>query len=168
VYIVPFNNRQGGTAQKLQGASDAAFNEFYATFSPDDQVVVFDRVPNGQSSYNDANSELYVVPAAGGTPTRLSANDPVACSGKHSPGVYNSWPKWAPEAANANGRTWYWLTFSSTRGQGNNPQLYITSVTVDEMGAVHSSPALYLWNQPSDQNNHTPAWDVFDIVAITR
>jgi len=163
IYTVPYNNRQGGSAQKLSGASDPSYNEFYPVFSADDRLIVFDRVPVMQSSYNDAQSELFVVPAAGGTPVRLSANDPPACSGKHSPGVTNSWPKWSPEVRAAGGKIYYWLTFSSTRGEAGNPQLYVTAVTTDEQG-IHSSPALYLWNQPSDQNNHTPAWDVFNIV----
>jgi hypothetical protein len=164
VYTVPYNNRQGGQATPLAGASDPTFNEYYPTFSPDDRLVVFDRVPHGQTSYNDPAAELFVVSANGGTATRLAANDPVQCAGKTSPGLTNSWPKWAPEVAQANGNTYYWLTFSSTRGQGGNPQLYISSVIVDANGQAHTSPALYLWNQPGTENNHTPAWDVFNIV----
>ncbi len=30
-------------------------------------------------------------------------------------------------------------------------------------GQITTYPALYLWNQPSDEANHTPAWDVFKI-----
>ena len=26
-----------------------------------------------------------------------------------------------------------------------------------------ATAALYLWNQPATENNHTPAWDNFDI-----
>jgi hypothetical protein len=44
------------------------------------------------------------------------------------------------------------------------PQLYITAVVVDELG-VHTYPSLYLWNQPSDEGNHTPAWDSFQIIV---
>ena len=46
----------------------------------------------------------------------------------------------------------------------NNPQLYVAPVVVDEAGetpTVVTYPALYLWNQPAAENNHTPAWDVF-------
>jgi hypothetical protein len=35
---------------------------------------------------------------------------------------------------------------------------------VEEQGALRSYPALYLWNQPPTENNHTPAWEYFDIV----
>jgi hypothetical protein len=43
-----------------------------------------------------------------------------------SPGVTNSWPKWASEAKTVNGKT-YSLIFSSKRGAAGNPQLYVKS-----------------------------------------
>jgi hypothetical protein len=52
--------------------------------------------------------------------------------------------------------------FSSTRDPGGNPQLYVTPIVV-EGGKVSTYHALYLWNQPATENNHTPAWDVFKI-----
>jgi hypothetical protein len=42
-----------------------------------------------------------------------------------------------------------------------NPQLYITVVVDGTTVTTHG--ALYLWNQPSTENNHTPAWDYFMI-----
>jgi hypothetical protein len=30
-------------------------------------------------------------------------------------------------------------------------------------GTITSYPALYLWNQPVDEANHTPAWDEFHL-----
>ncbi|MES1210519.1 MAG: hypothetical protein ABUS79_31655, partial [Pseudomonadota bacterium] len=97
--------------------------------------------------------------AKGGTPVRPVANDPGTCLGHASPGVTNSWPKWSPVASTASGRTYYWIIFSSTRS--GNPQLYIAGVIKDEVGQVTTTPALYLWNQPAAENNHTPAWDTF-------
>ncbi len=146
----------------INGASDANYNEYYPTWSPDDLFVAFNRVAAGQSSYNNAQAEVYIIDSTGGTPIRLAANDPPTCSGKTSPGVTNSWPKWAPEVSAANSKHYYWLTFSSTRSPAGNPQLYIAPVVVNETGA-HTYPALYLWNQPANENNHTPAWDIFGI-----
>ena len=159
---VPFNNRAGGTATTIPGANTSTYNEFYPTFSPDDRYVAFNRVPNGASSYNDAASEVFAIPAAGGTPVRLLANDPPVCSGHTSPGVTNSWPKWSPEATDSAGKRYYWLTFSSTRGAGN-PQLYVTPL-VDDGSTLTTFPALYLWNQPATDSNHTPVWDNFNII----
>ncbi|HSQ62607.1 MAG TPA: hypothetical protein VLM85_05315 [Polyangiaceae bacterium] len=162
LWSVPYNNRAGGTAQAIPGASDANWEEYYPIFSPDDQLLAFDRVASG-SMYNNAAAEVYVIPSAGGTPTRLAANDPPACSGKASPGITNSWPKWAPQASTTgDGRVFYWVVFSSTRDEAGNPQLYVAPVVVSG-GTVRTYQALYLWNQPANENNHTPAWDVFKI-----
>ena len=160
--MVPWSNRAGGASMAIAGASDAAQNEYYPTLSPDDQLIAFNRVPSGQSSYNNANAELFAISAAGGTAVRLAANDPPACLGRTSPGLTNSWPKWAPEVGQALGKKYYWLTFSSRRSTAGNPQLYVTAIVVDENGTT-TYPSLYLWNQPSAENNHTPAWDVFQI-----
>ncbi len=163
LYSIPYGNRAGGTAQPIQGASDANFEEYYPEYSPDDQLLAFDRIASGNNMYNSPLAEVYVIPASGGTATRLAANDPPACSGKTSPGVTNSWPKWAPLASPASGgRTFYWVVFSSTRDEKGNPQLYVSPVVVAN-GTVTTYQALYLWNQPANENNHTPAWDVFKI-----
>lgn len=160
---VPFNNRAGGTATKVTGASDAAFNEYYGTWSPDDKLIAFNRVASGASSYNNASAEVYVIPSTGGTAVRIAANDPPACSGKASPGVTNSWPKWSPGTMASGAKQYYWLTFSSTRSPGANPQLYVTPV-ITQGNVISTFPSLYLWNQPAAENNHTPAWDDFAIV----
>ena len=86
----------------------------------------------------------------------------MACTGRTSPGVQNTWPKWAPEAARAaDGKTYHWLVFSSTRG-GPRSQLYVTAVVKDG-DTLTSYPAIYLWNQDPASHNLVPAWDVFEI-----
>ena len=168
IKTVPYGARAGGTVTPLAGASSPDYDEFYPTFSSDDSFVAFARTPTGanfnqgQTSYNNSISEVFVIPSAGGTATRIAANDPPTCSGAISPGVTNSWPRWAPSVTQVDTRTFYWLIFSSTRGSGGNPQLYVTPV-VNDGGNITTYPALYLWNQPADENNHTPAWDNFDI-----
>ena len=162
IYTVPYNDRQGGIATPLSGASDPSWNEFYPAYAPDDALLAFDRVPIGQPSYNDAASELFVIPESGGVPVRLDANDPPACSGRTSPGLTNSWPRWSPEALMSGGRKYYWIAFSSTRA-GGNPQLHLTGVVVTD-GVIKTYKAIYPWNQPATENNHTAAWDVFKII----
>jgi hypothetical protein len=165
IYTVPYSGGAGGTATPLSGASSSSVQEYYPVFSSDDAWIAFDRIPNDLNMYNQAQAEVSVIPAAGGTATRLEANDPPACSGVASPGVTNSWPKWGPTALQANGNTYYWLVFSSTRSAAANPQLYVTSV-VQTGSSVATHGALYLWNQPATENNHTPAWDTFQVPAI--
>jgi hypothetical protein len=161
LYIVDYGNRAGGTAQPVDGAATTQWSEFYPALSPDDAIVAYTRVPDGQSSYNNPKAEIMLIPAKGGTAIRPIANDPGTCQGKTSPGITNSWPKWSPVASSASGRTYYWFIFSSTRS--GNPQLYMSGVIKDETGQVTTTPALYLWNQPATENNHTPAWDTFRI-----
>lgn len=166
IITVPYGNRLGGTATAVIGASDTAFNQYYPTFAADDQLLAFNRVPAGPSatSYNNPAAEVFVVPSAGGTATRLAANDPPAClTSKKSPGITNSWPKWAPEVKTVAGKSYYFLVFSSTRNPATNgPQLYVAPIVV-EGGVVKTYAALTLWNQPEKENNHTPAWDVFQL-----
>ena len=172
VYTVPYNNRAGGTATPLAGANDPNARNYYPAFSPDDKLVAFDKASSG-SMYNNSLAEVWVVPGGGGTATRLTANDPPACVGHASPGVTNSWPKWAPAVAStADGRTFYWVVFSSTRDPFTpdafaDPQLYLASVIVDSAGNTTTSGALYFWNQPETEHNHTPAWDYFMIPPPT-
>jgi hypothetical protein len=128
-------------------------------------MIAYTRLPNGERSYDNSSSEIMLIDAAGGTPVRPVANDPGMCLGRSSPGITNSWPKWSPSASSAGGRTYYWITFSSTRS--GNPQLYISGVIKDQSGVVTTTPALYLWNQPATENNHTPAWDTLIIPVIS-
>jgi hypothetical protein len=175
IYTVPYNNRQGGTATAVQGANDPTANEYYPAFSPDDKYIIFSKTTGAAamaSMYNNPGAEVDVVPAAGGTATRLVANDPAACTTEVSPGVTNSWPKTAPEVGTAtDGRLFYWAIFSSTRdplaliNNAQIPQLYVTCVVVSA-GKLTTYSALYLWNQPEAQANHTPAWENFRIPVI--
>ncbi len=161
LFVVPYANRAGGAITPLTGANDPNVQEYYPAYSPDDSLVAFNRAPNDRNMYNQSQAELYVISSQGGTPVRLAANDPPACSGKTSPGVTNSWPKWAPNVETVKGKTYYWIVFSSVR-LGANPQLFISPVVV-ENGQAKTYAALYLWNQPADEGNHTPAWEFFKL-----
>ncbi|MCA9592947.1 MAG: hypothetical protein KC776_06535 [Myxococcales bacterium] len=174
IYTIPFANRQGGTATPLPGASDPAYWEYYPVISPEDTLLAFNRAApyqdaNGWAdSYNEPGGEVFVVPSGGGTATRLSANDPPACTGKTSPGLTNSWPRWAPTAETFEGKTYYWVVFSSTRRDASNPQLFVSAVVTSESGGSvtvdETYPALYVTAQVPEENNHTPAWDFFQVV----
>jgi hypothetical protein len=174
IYTVPYNGKQGGNATPLPGASDPAFWEYYPVISPGDALLAFNRaLPRKESdgtwadSYNETTGEVFVVPAKGGTPVRLASNDPAACSGVTSPGLTNSWPRWAPTAEDFGGKKYYWVVFSSTRRDAKNPQLFVSGIVASESGgavAVEKTyPALYVTAQVAEENNHTPAWDVFQV-----
>jgi hypothetical protein len=162
IWTVPYANRLGGAATQVAGANDTAYTQYYPIFSADDEYLAFNRVPTGSTSYNDDAAEVFVIPSKGGTATRLAANDPPACLGVKSPGITNSWPKWSPEIATSGQSSYYFLVFSSTRDPGamGGPQLYVAPILV-KGSTVTTYSALYFWNQPETEHNHTPAWDVF-------
>jgi hypothetical protein len=179
LYSVPYNGGNGGAAKPVPGASDKNWEEYYAAYSPDDQMVLFDRVPSGQGMYANQNAEIFFVPmgsaSGAGTAVRLKANDPVTCTGKSSPGVNNHFPKWAPARGTHNGRTYYWVIYSSnragippvtaTKGDGKAhqiSQLYLTAISV-ENGTYQTYKSSYLWWQPTNMVNTTPVWDMLQI-----
>jgi hypothetical protein len=173
LYVVPYAAGAGGTAVAVNGASDPSFIQFYPSYSRDDRYIGFNRIPNdgdGTASspptYNNPDSEVFIVPATGGTATRVAANDPPACLQSPSPGLTNSWAKWSPEVLSVCGNTYYFFVFSSDRdpGAAGGPQLYVAPIVVnDATGAVTTYSAIYPWNQPETEHNHTPAWDNFQL-----
>ncbi|HEY3234976.1 MAG TPA: hypothetical protein VGJ84_09670 [Polyangiaceae bacterium] len=162
LYSIPYANRQGGSASTVSGAAEPDRMEYYPAFSPDDRLIAFDVVSGGGGLYDNSRAEVNVIPAQGGSAVRHAANDPPACLGQRSPGLTNSWPKWSPETASVGNRAFYWLTFSSKRT--GRPQLFVAGVVVQD-GQISTYPAFYLWNQPPDESNHTPAWDMFRVVV---
>ena len=183
LYAVPYNNRAGGAASPVPGASSSTLEEYYPSFSPDDQLIAYTAVPAGQQMYANPNAEIFVVPrSAGATAIRLRANDPPACSGRTSPGINNHWSRFAPVAPAIGGRKYYWLVFSSnhyglptvttnfytTTTVVAVSQLYVTAIVVDELSLVTTYPAVYLWNQPQNRLNTTPAWENFQIPAVVN
>jgi hypothetical protein len=188
LYTVPYNNRQGGQATPVPGASDPTTMEYYPSYSPDDKFIAFNRATKAGSTgmYYNPYADVDIIPSGGGTPVRLAANDAPACQAVTNP-MTNSWPKWSPDFEScSDGNTYYWVVFSSSRDglafntanfvppgmpDGPTSQIYLTSVTVDSNGNVATHPALYIWNQPKKaangdpQSNNTPIWE---FVSITR
>ncbi len=169
IYTVPYNDKLGGTATPLAGASDPNFVEFYPVFAPDDMLLAFNRSDQPVSSYNQPSAELFVLPAAGGTAERLRANDPPVCTGQTSPGLTNSWARWAPQSETFGELKYYWIVFSSKRRANSafSPQLYVAAITTRLEGATEviekQYPAIYVVAQDPLANNHTPAWDKFEV-----
>lgn len=200
IRIVPFNDRKGGAVKDLDGAATPDHYEYYPAFSPDDELIAFTRAPNKGANpdgpYQNRLGEIYLVSSNGGALTRLIANDAVACAGDDvSMGLMNSWPKWAPKALTVDGKTYYFVIFSSARkhekqflipaGQytpqtldRRSSQLYMAAIVVDKAsGAITTYPAVYLWNQSrlvvdgevtdiEMSSNLTPAWDDFKIPPV--
>jgi hypothetical protein len=192
VYVVPYAARAGGAAKPLAGAADPQYNEYYPTWSPDDRLIAYNRVPMGTGMYDQPKAEVYVVPfegGQGGTPVAVTEPfPPPACTNPFPAGAQNTLPKWAPNPlgpgsngdvvpvpqVDADGNTFYWITFSSIRSPlaeinaaTNKPkqQLYVAGIVVDKHGTVHPYAPIYLWNQSYQVNNLIPAWGEFSVPA---
>jgi tetratricopeptide (TPR) repeat protein len=121
LYRIPFNGGQGGVPEPVAGASHNGMSNTFPKVSPDGQWIVFVECRNGQLMRPD--SQLYIVPLAGGQARRLRSNLP----------LMNSWHSFSP-----NGR---WLVFSS-KSRSPYTQMYLTHL--DEQG--NASPAILIDN----------------------
>ncbi len=119
LYRIPFNGGKGGEPEPIEGASANGMSNFFAKYSPDGKWIVFCKAASYMLLQPD--SELYIIPAEGGTARRLRANTD----------RMNSWHSFSP-----NGR---WLAFSS-KANSAYTQLFLTHI--DEQGG--SSPPVLL------------------------
>ena len=119
LYRIPFNHGTGGIAEPLAGASANGMSNTFPKVSPDGKWVVYVQCRNGQLMRPD--SQLYIVPAVGGTPRRMLCNTP----------LMNSWHSFSP-----NGR---WLVFSS-KSRSPYTQMYLTHIDADG----NDSPAILI------------------------
>jgi hypothetical protein len=121
LYRIPFNGGKGGTPEPIKGASQNGMSNNFAKISPDGNWIVFVQCRNGQLMRPD--SQLYIVPSAGGTARRLRANTR----------LMNSWHSWSPNSR--------WLVFSS-KARSPYTQMYLTHI--DANG--NASPAILIDN----------------------
>lgn len=135
-------------------------NNYYPSFSPDGQWVLFNRATGG--SYDQATAELWVVKTDGSVgPIKLSLSNVGA-------GLTNSWARWAPfeSSFGQDAEPIYWLTFSSKRDFGvrlvglNRPQIWMTPFfpARAEAGADPTAPAFHLPFQDKATSNHIAQW----------
>jgi len=195
LYTVPYSTTGAQAATPVPGdGSLTGRSQYYGSLSGDDLYIAYNELDATTSNqqhpaldqmdinagvtldgmYSQPKTEIYVIAKTGGNKYRLAANDPPQCpTGQQaSPGINNNWVKWSPQVAGSGNKVYYWLIFSSWREGGHYPtggpiaQLYMTAITADEFGPTVNYPAVYLWNQPANTSNHTPAWDMFQIPDV--
>jgi tetratricopeptide (TPR) repeat protein len=121
LYRIPFNNGQGGTPERIVGASQNGMSNDFPKVSPDLRWVVF--VENGNGLLMRPDSKLYIAPFRGGKARRLGCNLP----------LMNSWHSFSPNG--------HWLVFSS-KGLSLYTKLFLTHI--DAKG--NDSPAILIEN----------------------
>lgn len=144
---------------------DDANNNFYPSWSPDGQWIMFNRaVPVGDAgtddAYDNANASLWVIKADGSQPPveLVVANQAV--------GLTNSWGRWAPfsQSVGGNNESIYWVTVSSKRDFGvrmlnRRPQIWMAPFYPSRAGTSEpSAPAFRLPFQNLETNNHIAQW----------
>jgi tetratricopeptide (TPR) repeat protein len=121
LYRIPFNGGKGGKAEPIEGASNNGMSNSFPKVSPDGKWMVFVQARNGLLMRPD--SQLYIVPAAGGTARRMTCNTK----------LMNSWHSFSP-----NGR---WLVFSS-KSRSPYTQMFLTHIDAEG----NDSPAILIEN----------------------
>lgn len=156
-----------GAPQPLVEPTGATF-PYYASFSPDNEWVIFNQAAGG-TSYDNPNAELWVTKADGSMP-------PIRL-GLAETGSHNSWPKWTPFASHeptANGtEPVIWFTVASRRpfgvrsGANQTPQLWLAPFFPDRAiaGEPATAPAVRLPFQVLSEGNHIAQWTE-EIVTI--
>ena len=137
-------------------------DNFYPSWSPDGEWVLFNRSASNANAYNAADAKLWVVKADGSQP-------PVELAIANDGGsLTNSWGRWAPfsQTLGGTGERLYWITVSSTRNFGTRlvnagrPQLWMTPFFPSRAGnqADPSAAAFRLPFQNIVSNNHIAQW----------
>jgi len=121
LYRVPFNDGRGGRPEPIAGASQNGMSNSFPKISPDGRWIVYVQCRNGLLMRPD--SQLYIVPAAGGQTRRMRCNTP----------LMNSWHSFSP-----NGR---WLVFSS-KSRSPYTQMFLTHIDAEG----NDSPAILIEN----------------------
>jgi hypothetical protein len=142
-------------------------NNYYPSFSPDGDWIVFNRSPSNADSFANASpdpdagtspdGELWVVSEKGGAPIRLDVAS--------TPGA-SSWPKWSPLLQDYYAGKILWLTFSSARAyglrlaQGARTQLWMAGFDLGKaaLGQDPSLPAFWMPFQDINGGNHIAQW----------
>ncbi len=133
IYTVPSG---GGSALPLPGASGDGFN-YYPTYSPGGKWLAFTRHVDGQDTYGDKASDIYLVPAQGGKRILLRANSDESA---------DTWPSWSSDGEK--------LGFSSDRRDG---QYDVLLTEVGSNGQSTNACLLPGAAQPNDEEFH-PVW----------
>ena len=111
LYIIPFNNGNGGEAKPVRGASGNGKSNYFPAVSPDGKWLVFCQAENFMLLMPD--SRMYIVPIGGGKARELRGNL----------SRMNSWHAWSPNSR--------WIVYAS-KGMSLYTDMFLAHI--DENG----------------------------------
>jgi len=135
IYVVPFNNGNGGTPEPLKGASEKGIREYFQRYSPSGKWIIFNRVDGTGDNFCEL-SDLYILPATGGVAKKLE------CSQE---GVMDSIASWS-----SNSR---WISFTSRRYKDESRIFF---AEIDDEGRAY--PPIKMPNQEAKEAGERPAY----------
>jgi hypothetical protein len=162
IYLMT-NSEGKWSKPRLLVASSSGNNNYYPTFSPKGDWIAFNR--SSGDSYSDSDANIFIIRPDGKKLTKLNR-----LSGSKTS---NSWPRWSPFVQTYNGRTIYWVTFSSLRDYGVKlknsaiadyskkiPQIWMAAFDPRraESGSDPVFPPFWLPFQNIKDHNHIAQW----------
>jgi hypothetical protein len=154
---IPYNGGAWGAPEILVQASGAGDNNFFPRYSPDSSLIAFVKATG--KSKDQPTSELWLLPASGGTPIQLTRANHRVGPADGVAGIGNTMPTWAPTTHPGT----QWLAFSSLRTYGKvqvgADQLWVVAI---DPAAIASGDASYaaFWLPLQDvaERNHRAFW----------
>jgi hypothetical protein len=156
--LIPISGTSFGAATTLVQASGD--NNYYPSFSPDGAWVAFNK--STMNSYDAPDARVLVV----GTGAGASPRDLPQVNASQG----NSWPKFAPYTQHFNGKTIFWVTFSSRRDYGLRivqagktkdmqvAQVWMVAFSPDGDETGLGYPPFWLPFQDPTTGNHIAQW----------
>ncbi|WP_428264840.1 TolB family protein [Haliangium sp.] len=143
-------------APEILAPAEGDRTNLFPMYSPEGDWIAY---AVGKGGHGDVQAQLFLVPAAGGTPVELvNANRVVSnelTDGQHQ----NSQPTWAPPG------DLHWIAFNSKRdygviGTGGKQQIWVAAVDVSKVGSGEdpSYPAFRIPFQGLNEDNHRAYW----------
>jgi len=171
LYTIPYaGNGQFGTPSAF--LMSGGENNYYPSYSPDGQFVVFDRAPHDttvttidgcvMSPHAACPNDSFSNPAARMMLTSSTAGSPIvdleAANGSPAASatpLSNSWPRWSPFLQHYKGNQLLWVAFSSTRDYGVRVRNHKTGMyqcypadSYEDPGAQHHQAFAAACQQP--------------------
>jgi hypothetical protein len=178
IWVAPVTGTTFGTPKVVVPRVSGA-TEYYPAISDDSALVVLNESscsgPPSSSSdgygasacdgYDDPSARLRLVSSQGGALAELDRASGRTSGWPTSDTWANSWPRFSPQHGTFQGKTLYWVTFSSRRAYGaklsgsadgsTSPQLWFAAIVLDPTAPLSGDPS-YAPVWLPQQNSATP------------